>query len=178
MSSTPAPWPKLFEEHYGFVRAIVRRLAGPELDADDLTQDVFVVVHRRLSSLRDPTRLRPWLYGIARRVVSQARRQHKLRTWLWDRWRPPAGVRPSPEGEAAGHQLELVLLQILDDLPRKSREALLLYAFAGMGGEEIAETLKIPVATVWTRLHAARQHALVRAERRGLPIKEMLACPR
>ena len=51
MTSSKSPhvsWPEVFLDNRGFVHALVRRMAGPELDADDLSQEVFVVVHRKL----------------------------------------------------------------------------------------------------------------------------------
>ena len=172
-------WTLVFEDNYAFVNSITRRLAGPNLDADDLTQDVFVVVHQKLASLRDPTRLRSWLYGICRRVAAHQRRKHRIRTAIRDLLGKETRVMSAtPEDYAGQREIERRLYDTLDRLTEKRREALILYALEGMTGEEIAALLGIPVATVWTRLHAARKDLISQLRRSGLqsmfPLKEAL----
>jgi RNA polymerase sigma-70 factor (ECF subfamily) len=162
-------WPQVFHDHYGFVHSVTRRLAGPLLDADDLTQEVFVVVHRKLDSLRDPERLRSWLYSICRRVVAHQRRRQRVRRALQQvlgTSRDPHGF--TPEDEIQRRELEHRLYEALDRLSPRRREALILFALEEMSGKEIAELLRIPVGTVWTRLHAARRDLLQQLKRVGI----------
>ena len=64
----------LFRREYASVVRIARQLGIPAGEADDVAQSVFIVVFRRLDSY-DPSRpVRPWLYGITRRVVSNHQR--------------------------------------------------------------------------------------------------------
>jgi RNA polymerase sigma-70 factor, ECF subfamily len=130
------------------------------MDADDLAQDVFVVAFEKQNHLRDPSSIRPWLYGICRRVVAYQRRRRRFRETLLRLWQPfdsNACVHSNPEGRSIEHETECRLYQALDRLSEKKREALILFALEGMGGPQIAEMLGIPVATVWTRLHGARK---------------------
>lgn len=162
-------WPEVFHDHFTFVHSVTRRLAGPQLDADDLTQEVFVVVYRRLDSLRDPDRLRSWIYGICRRVVAHRRRRQKIRRAL----REVLGTGPehhaaTPEDATHRRQLELRLYEALDRLSPRRREVLVLFALEELSGSEIADLLEIPVNTVWTRLHAARRDLLRHLKRVGI----------
>lgn len=171
LSSTTAPaFAAVLAEHYGFVHAITRRLAGPDFDADDLAQEVFVVVHNRLSSLRDPEKLRSWLFGISRRVVTHKRRRRRARQTLYQLFgRDITPSSPStPEETLSQHETERQLYRALDALSAKRREVLVLFALEQLEGKEIAELLGIPVATVWTRLHAARQDLQGRLKKLGL----------
>jgi RNA polymerase sigma-70 factor (ECF subfamily) len=161
-------WPAVFTEHYSFVHSVTRRLAGPDLDPDDLTQDVFVTVHRRLGSLEDPARLRSWLYGICRRVVAHRRRRYKVRRAIAEllaRVDPPR--QDSPEAHAGRRDIERRLYAALDRLSAKRRETLILFALEEMDGKQIAELLDIPVNTVWTRLHAARKDLAMHLKEAG-----------
>ena len=72
-SSTPREFRAFYRDHYGFVWAAVRRFGVPPAWVDDATQDAFVVAYRRHAELRGSPR--PWLYGIAFRVVSDYRRR-------------------------------------------------------------------------------------------------------
>ena len=61
----------IYDQYFRFVWSSVRRL-GVGMDAiDDVVQDVFIVIHSKLHTVRDPSALRSWIYGIVRRTVSQ-----------------------------------------------------------------------------------------------------------
>jgi RNA polymerase sigma-70 factor (ECF subfamily) len=149
---------ELLERHYGFVRSIVQHLAGPALDPEDLTQDVFLVAYQKVGALRAEASVRSWLYGICRRVVSNQRRKRQVREAILRWWSSDVDEAPaSPEAQSEGRELERLLYEALDRLSPKKREAIILFALEGMEGEQIAELLGVPLGTVWTRLHAARR---------------------
>ena len=58
------PFAEVFAAHAPAVWRTMRRLAPSEADADDLTQEVFVVVHRKLSGFEGRSKLSTWIYGI------------------------------------------------------------------------------------------------------------------
>ncbi|MBI5510195.1 MAG: sigma-70 family RNA polymerase sigma factor [Deltaproteobacteria bacterium] len=168
-ASAPLELAAVVRDHYDFVCSITHRLAGPGLDVDDLVQEVFVVVHRRLDSVREPERLRAWLYGVCRRVVAGERRKIRVRAALRALWggpTPPPAVA-TPEREASQTELERRLYAALLELSPRRREVLILFALEEMSGKEIAALLDIPEATVWTRLHAARKDLLQRLNQGG-----------
>ncbi len=117
-------WPTIFTDNYSFVHSVARRLAGPALDPDDLAQGVFVVVHRKLSTLDAPQRLRSWLYGICRRVVAHQRRKLKVRRTIKELLGEEDRRLPAtPEGHLGQRQVERQLYATLDRLSQKRREA-------------------------------------------------------
>lgn len=167
----PRDFASIYEAHFTEVARWARALGGPDADAEDLAQEVFLVVRRKLAAF-DGRNLPGWLYAIVRRTVSDYRR----RAWFVKLFR---GGRPLHESdEAAGsdpaRDLERRedarrLDRLLGRLPETRRETFVLYEVLGYTGEEIASLQGIPVNTVWTRLHQARKEfmALVAADERG-----------
>src|SRR3954464_526662 len=70
---------QIFVEYASFVWRTLRRLGVPDADADDLCQDVFVVVHRKLGDFQAQSSLRTWLYGICIRTAAEHRRLARVR---------------------------------------------------------------------------------------------------
>src|SRR5256885_11242264 len=68
-----------FEVHAPFVLRILRRLGVPKADRDDLFQEVFFIVHRKLHEYDGRASFRAWLYGICVRTVSTYRRSARVR---------------------------------------------------------------------------------------------------
>jgi RNA polymerase sigma-70 factor (ECF subfamily) len=151
----------LMEQQYDFVWRSLRRLGLESADADDGTQEVFLVASRKLSSI-EPGCERRYLFVSALKVASTRRRSLRRRKESSlaelddDGVGTPAG-EPGPERQAelaeARQQLEL----ILDAMDLDQRAVFILYELEEMTAPEIAATLSVPLGTVSTRLRAARQ---------------------
>lgn len=170
--SADAPVPTLrqvFDEHGAYVWRALRHLGAPEGEVDDLVQEVFVVVHRRLPSFEGRSSLRTWLYGICLRVASDFRRRARVR---YERSVPdpakdlaePSSLAPDERAQARAQLRDL--LAALDD---DKRDVLVLYEIEGVPMSEIAEILGCPLQTAYSRLHAARARliALVEEQEKG-----------
>src|SRR5688572_22819203 len=125
-------------------------------DLEDVAQEVFVIVQRRLTGF-DGANLPAWLYAIALRVATNHRRLAWFRRILLAPDDTAADPAPTPEGDLERAQLLYRAEQLLEQLPRKQRRAFVLFEIEGYSGEEIAELEGIPLATVWTRVHHARK---------------------
>ena len=68
---------ELYQQHFDFVWKCARAFGTTPQETDDVVQDVFMVMQRRLGDLREETVLRSWIYGITRRVVSSHRRRRR-----------------------------------------------------------------------------------------------------
>src|SRR5437868_15375074 len=80
-----APMPELtslYRTHAALVERWVVRLAGPAVDAEDVVQEVFLIVQRRLSEWRADAKITTWLYRITERVVHRQRRKQRMGRWL------------------------------------------------------------------------------------------------
>lgn len=162
----------LYEEHFDYVWRTVRRLGVIEASVDDVVQDVFVVVHRRLPTFEGRSKLKTWLYGVMRRVVSDYHRSRSRRHPNAPIEEPIEDVQAlGPEGEAQRSEAHILLHRLLDRLDQPKREVFVLAELEQMTAPEIAEGLGVPLNTVYSRLRAARASfnegvARLQAERR------------
>jgi len=148
------------EEHADFVCVALQRFGVRGADLEDLLQEVFIVVHRRLSTFDGSSRMRTWLYGICIRVAAGHRnRAHHRREKLadGDALEQAPATTASPEEAAAAAQQRARLLAILDAMDLEQRGLFVMFELDEVPCDEIAEMLGVPVGTVYSRLHAARK---------------------
>jgi len=162
-AAEPAPSPVDFDEIYSRwfheVSRWVRAFGGLDADLDDLVQEVFLVVRRKLSHF-DGKNLPGWLYRIAQRTVSDYRR----RAWFRRFFQPERQAfeqvvdpAPSPESNVERRDAERIVVGVLSKMSPTRRTAFILFEIEGYTGDEIAELEGVPVKTVYTRLHYARK---------------------
>jgi RNA polymerase sigma-70 factor (ECF subfamily) len=136
-----------------------RAFGGLDADLDDLTQEVFLVVRRKLPDF-DGRNMSGWLYRIAQRTVRDYRRRAWFRALVPKKHEPTTEKEispPDPAELAERHEAQRMLVQILQKMGESRRTAFVLFEIEGYSGEEIAAFEDVPVNTVWTRLHHARR---------------------
>ncbi|AWS46905.1 RNA polymerase sigma factor [Streptosporangium sp. 'caverna'] len=154
---TPEAFADLFDRHAPALRRYVARRLGPSL-ADDIVSDAFLAAFRRRNRYdASHPDARPWLYGIAARLISRHRRV-EIRFY---RALVRSGVDEIavPYTERVDDRIaaqQAGLAAALAGLSPGDREVLLLVAWADMSYEDVARALDIPVGTVRSRLHRAR----------------------
>ncbi len=155
----------VYDEWFERVCAWLRALGAPRADHEDLAQEVFVVVRRRLSDF-DGVNLGAWLFQIARRQVLRHRRLAWVKRALvgssHDALPAMAHPGPSPLAALEARDKQRLVEELLSGLSEKRRVVFVLFEIEGSSGEEIAELLGVPVNTVWTRLHHARRDFFAR----------------
>lgn len=159
----PSRLREVFDEHGPFVCRSLRYLGVPEADLDDLLQEVFMVVCKRMSDYEETGRTRAWLYSICTRVVHAQRRKVRRRR--------ESG--PPPEQAASASQLTQVQdrealelgWRLLQQLPEQQREVFVLYEVEDMPMSEIAQALHCPLQTAYSRLYKARERIMAEVER-------------
>jgi RNA polymerase sigma-70 factor (ECF subfamily) len=153
----------MYREHFRFVWRTVRRLGLRDSAVDDVVQEVFLVVHRRLGDFEGRSSPKTWLYGIVRRVVSNHRRTLRRKSVLPSDGVPAADVEALECGalgpEASAEQAERVRLlhRLLAELDDDKREVFILAELEGLTMAEIAEALAVNANTIASRLRAARR---------------------
>jgi RNA polymerase sigma-70 factor (ECF subfamily) len=158
----------VYASHFGFVWNCARRLGVPEDAADDVVQEIFLVVHARLWTLERPKSLRSWLYSVVRRTVSTYHRDRHARASRESSARIAlelisAGVHQSSPLDFALLSDEVQLLwALLATLTPSKREILVLAELEEMTVPEIAEAIGVPLNTAYSRLRLAR-HDLYQA---------------
>lgn len=131
----------------------LRTLSDSDDTAADLAQDTWIRVLRGIPALREPARLRPWLFGIARRVAMDRLRGQYARAFESDALDELA----APEPDAQLEEDFATLATHLESLPPREREALALFYLRELTIEDIAALLGVPTGTVKSRLFRARQ---------------------
>jgi RNA polymerase sigma-70 factor, ECF subfamily len=152
----PAAWRALYDRHFGKVARLVHALGITDSEADDLSQEIFLIVYRHLGSFRGEARLATWIHRLATREAIRHAKRRRLKRALIDMWRralSPPLPRDWGENEAARRQY---MNQLLSRLPPERRLALVLFEIEGRPVQEIAELCGCAVNTVWTRIHRAR----------------------
>ena len=159
-----AGFAELYEDWFAEVVRWLPAIGVPLADVEDLAQEVFLVVQRRISGF-DGRNVGAWLYSIATRVTRNHRRLAWVRKLFLGRGELPPQLsdgRHTPLELLEAHQ---AVLQLLDGLSDRRRRAFVLFEIEGYTGEEIAALENVPLATVWTRLHHARKQVIERARR-------------
>ena len=146
---------QIFREHFRDLLAYSLRRVGEPADAADVVAETYLTAWRRLDRVPDGPDARLWLFGAARRVISNHRRGRMRRDALAERLRshladlPPAGE--PDDGTAEAVRAAMAALKADD------REVLALVCWEGLDPSEAARVLGIPAATARTRLHRARR---------------------
>jgi RNA polymerase sigma-70 factor (ECF subfamily) len=151
------PLADIFREHAPFVWRGLRRLGVPESDVEDVCQEVFVVVHRKLGEFEGRSSLRTWIYGIAARTASDYRRSGRVRREVVTDAPPDAPHEGGQHDALALKQARATLDRILDELDDDKRSVFVLYEIEELTMAEVAEAIGCPLQTAYSRLHAARK---------------------
>jgi len=159
----------LFREHGATVLRWVRRLGGPRIDADDVVQDVFLIAKRRLRAFDGEGRITTWLFRTTEKVVQTARRKQRLRQWLSLSSDPrAAGIgtsNPTPDDMLDRHRDVQAVYRVLDRLPARQRQVLILFEMEELSSEEIGQLMEAKAATVRVWLFRARARFLAEYSR-------------
>jgi RNA polymerase sigma factor (sigma-70 family) len=150
----PAAFDDLIARWHGPLWTYTRRLVGHDDAAQEVVQDVWIRVIRGLPRLRDGSKLRSWLFGIARRTLMDCLREEYARPA-----EPDIDVNEIP-AEPFTETAEEDLAELergLARLPLVEREVLTLFYLEELSLNDVAEALKVPVGTVKSRLFRARR---------------------
>lgn len=152
-----------FEEVYKLTHNHARKLAfsvvGP-VHCDDVVQESYLLVYRKLQQLKDPGAFVGWLCRLILHVAGRFSKKHPE-------------TKELPEHISSDDRTDslldaLVLKRALDGLHHKDRNVLVLRELLGLSYEDISQALQIPVGTVRSRLSIARKRLATRLESRGV----------
>jgi RNA polymerase sigma-70 factor (ECF subfamily) len=156
--SEPKAFEPIFDRHFRAVHTYLHRRAGRDL-ADELAAETFAVAFERRPSCRATGSALPWLYGIATNLLRRSWRTERRQLRAYgrggvDRW---AAYEEEAAARVDSSSVDARLACALAAMRPRERDALLLYALADLSYEEIAAALDVPIGTVRTWLHRARE---------------------
>ena len=132
-------------------------LGVPPSDAEDVCQDVMLVVHKKLAEF-DGRSLKSWLYGICLRVTSDYRRSARVRRERPTEAPPDVELPATQPDEVDARRAEERLRRALDALEPDRRAVFVLFEIEQLTLREIADATDTPLQTVYSRLQGARAH--------------------
>ncbi len=162
-SGATEPREELFRRHFGIAYRVAFRQLGQEQDAQDAVQDAFLKALRHLEDFDGRSGFRTWLLKIVTNAALDVGRKRKRRPALRidDAENGGDGLDVSTQDDPAvglhREDLKKVLYTALDRLSPTLRQTFVLFAEAEMSYKDIASIQEIPVGTVMSRLHQARQ---------------------
>lgn len=154
-----------FERELDYLYATVRRLGAPTADIDDLLQEIFVILYRNWPILDMTRPIRPWLFGVAFRVV-RAHRRRRARESLW-LGLDPEDPTDGPDRQLEGRQSLALLRAALEHIPSARRSVVVKHDLEGLDVVDIARELSMTKFGVYARLYKGRKE-LASAVRRLL----------
>ncbi|CAN95064.1 MULTISPECIES: RNA polymerase sigma factor [Sorangium] len=179
----PLDFAEVYEELFPLVFRTVRRLVVDASAREDVCQEVFAVVHRRLPEFRGRSSLKTWVFGIVVNVVQAHRRSQRRQSPAHrgtgeivdpEQLAGPSNLSPYEAMKRA--EAARVVHNLLASLDEEKRVVLLLAELEELPASEIAQGIGVNVNTVYARLRAARQafsdavqrhHARIRGGRHG-----------
>ncbi len=181
----------LMRRHQKGVHALIWRKIGDFHIAEEITQDTFIQVYKKLGTLEDPDRFEGWLYVIAnRRCINWIKRNKakmdKLNMQSLEATRPEE-VEEAFYADYVSHQREVentkrrqnLAKRLLQELPESERTVVTLHYLGKMTSKEISKFLGVSVNTIKSRLRRARkrlekEEALVRETLSGVQLSDNL----
>lgn len=154
----PGSVAQAYRKHARQVAWWAQRLGGPETDAEDIVQEVFLIVNRRFDGFRGESSFATWLFGITRKVVANHARRLLVRSSDRNPWASlNTSTGSGPDAELERRQAAQVFYAALGRLAEKYRTVLVLFEVEGMSVQEISNLCRINLSTAKVQLARARK---------------------
>jgi RNA polymerase sigma-70 factor (ECF subfamily) len=160
-SRSPPDLGAIFDEHFDYVWATLRRLGVRDADREDLVHEVFLKVHAHLGDYDGKRPLRPWLFGFAYRVAADHRRLARHRVEVLDGSGESPATGPLADERVAAIEQRELLLTALQSLDLDKRAVLIMHDLDEVPMPQIAHLLDLRLNTAYSRLRLAREQLAV-----------------
>lgn len=156
-NAAPSDFDAIYDRHFDFVWRSLRRLGVPDALLDDAAQDCFVVVHRKLDTLREGASVHAWLFGISMRIARNYRRSARRKPTTSLDTDSAESPESGPFDDLASTEARKTLQRFLDSLDEDRRAVFVLAELEDLSAPDISEALGARVNTVYSRLRTARE---------------------
>lgn len=147
---------QLFVDHAPYVWRVLLRLGVHASDAEDVCQEVFLIVHRRLPSFEGRSSIQTWIYGICVRVTADYRKRAHRRYELTSEEIPEHPGPANQHAELEDRQARALLDATVSKLDDDKRAVFVLFELEELPMAEVAVAVGCPLQTAYARLYAAR----------------------
>lgn len=156
--AAPGTLDELYRLHYRRVYSLCLRMTSNTADAEDLAHDVFIQLHRKLSSFRGESAFTTWLHRITvNQVLMHFRKKSYRSESVTDDGEMPDVVVPSSRKPSSMPIIDrIALLAAVEQLPRGYRTVFIMHDLQGYEHEEIGQILHVSAGTSKSQLHKAR----------------------
>jgi RNA polymerase sigma-70 factor (ECF subfamily) len=161
----------IYRHYSGYVYTVAYRVAGNTEDAEEVTQDVFLKVHRKIKGFRFKSAFKTWIYRITMNMAINAlkKRSRKGRqTRSFDVVVEDTYAAPEKPDELERKEKERSIEAMLESLNPEERACVVLKNVEGLKYREISKVLGININTVRTRLKRAREKLVSLYHKEGL----------
>lgn len=143
---------------------IIKNGADPDV-TDDIIQEVFIKIHEKIDTLKDETKVHSWVLQITKNTTIDYLRSHKLKSGIVEGIEPEGtntpdsiidGIKNKKERDLH-NEITSSLRPLIESLPKKYSEALLLVEYEGMSQIDLAKKLQISPSGAKSRVQRARQ---------------------
>lgn len=155
-ATTLVTFESLYQQEFNYVARSLRRLGAEPHEVKDLCHDVFLAAYQRLATFDASRPVRPWLFGIAFRAMSDSRGRAYRRREVTDVDVAAMPGQVDPHAQVEASQAREVVLKALQTVPPERRAVFVLHDLDGASAPDIAEALGTPLNTVYSRLRVAR----------------------
>ena len=143
-----------YQQEISYVFHALRWLGAKPQDVEDLAQEVFIALRRSWPNYDSSRPIRPYLFGVAFRVVSMQRRRRRREVAFARLELREAG--PTPDDILQGMEARAIVMRALENVPLRRRAILVMHDLDEVPMAQVAATLAIPLFTAYSRLRKAR----------------------
>jgi RNA polymerase sigma-70 factor, ECF subfamily len=158
-----AAFSEIYDKYAARIYSYASRMVGSREDAEDITQDAFFLAFRNLKELRENAHFEQWLYRIARNEVYKRQRKGKFKTDSLDdldkdfsRVLKSADSTGNPENRMLSAELGMKVKAVVDALPIRYKETLVLATLQGLNYQDISRIQGRNLSAVKTDIYRAR----------------------
>lgn len=154
----------IYKAYFRFVSNVSYRIVSKKEEAEEVSQEVFMAIYRKLHTFRQESLLKTWIYRVtincALKYVQKKSKERKG-MFEYDEANPIASPEKDAREKIDFQANEKLVQRLLNHLNLEQRTCIVLRSIEGLSYKEIANTLKIPINTVRTRIKRAREAMIV-----------------
>lgn len=160
----------LVDKYKDKIYNMARNITGSQQEAQDLAQDIFLLIYKNIGSFQGRSSLSTWIYRISiNKCLDWQRKQQRKNSFLHTLYRSTdqdqhidpmeqlPNRQPTPEEQYIKNEQIRELRNIIQGLPEKYQKVIILFHYQQMTYQEIADVLELPVRTIETQLYRGKQ---------------------